>query len=38
VTLTLVVVLGIGLIGASPLALDIFHGSTSHWDRLSSIG
>jgi Family of unknown function (DUF6082) len=38
VTLLLVVVLSVGLIGVSPLALDAFHGSTSHWNRLSSIG
>lgn len=38
VTLLLVVVLCVGLIGISPLALDAFHGSTSHWNRLSSIG
>lgn len=38
VTLLLLVVLGVGLIGVSPLALDVFHGSTTHWDRLSSIG
>jgi Family of unknown function (DUF6082) len=38
VTLLLVVVLSIGLIGISPLALGAFHGSTEHWNRLSSIG
>jgi hypothetical protein len=38
VTLLLLVLLGIGLIGISPLALDVFHGSTNHWNRLSSIG
>ncbi|WP_433177405.1 DUF6082 family protein [Actinoallomurus sp. CA-150999] len=38
VTLLLVVVLSVGLIGVSPLALDVFHGSASHWNRLSSIG
>lgn len=38
VTLILVVVLSVSLIGVSPLALDAFRGSTSHWDRLSSIG
>lgn len=36
--LILVVVLSVSLIGVSPLALDVFRGSTSHWDRLSSIG
>lgn len=38
VILLLIVVLSVGLIGASPLALDVFHGSTSHWNRLSAIG
>ena len=38
VILLLIVVLSVGLIGASPLALDIFRGSTSHWNRLSAIG
>lgn len=38
VILLLIVVLSVGLIGASPLALDAFHGSTSHWNRLSAIG
>ncbi|GAA4624554.1 hypothetical protein GCM10023196_025160 [Actinoallomurus vinaceus] len=38
VTLLLIVVLSVGLIGVSPLALDVFHGSASHWNRLSSIG
>lgn len=38
VILLLIVVLSVGLIGASPLVLDSFHGSTSHWNRLSAIG
>src|SRR3569833_2312821 len=38
VILLLIVVLSGGLIGASPLALDVFQGSTSHWNRLSAIG
>jgi len=38
VILLLIVVLSVGLIGASPLALDVFQGSTSHWNRLSAIG
>lgn len=38
VILLLIVVLSVGLIGASPLALDAFRGSTSHWNRLSAIG
>ena len=38
VILLLIVVLSVGLIGASPLALDVFDGSTSHWNRLSAIG
>jgi ABC-type sulfate transport system permease component len=38
VILLLIVVLSVGLIGASPLALDTFRGSTSYWNRLSAIG
>jgi hypothetical protein len=38
VILLLIVVLSVGLIGASPLALDAFRGSTSHWNRLSAFG
>ena len=38
VTLILIVILGVGLIGVSPLALDIFSGPTGHWERLNYIG
>ena len=38
VILLLTVVLSVGLIGASPLALGAFRGSTGHWNRLSAIG
>lgn len=38
VTLILIVILGVGLIGVSPLALDIFGGPTGHWERLNYIG
>ena len=34
----LVLILAIALIGASPLALDLFGGETPHWERLSFIG
>lgn len=38
VTLILIVILGVGLIGASPLALKLFGGATAGWERLSFIG
>lgn len=38
IVILLIVVLSIGLIGASPFALDAFRGSTSYWNRLSAIG
>jgi hypothetical protein len=38
ITLILIVVLGVGLIGVSPLALSVFGGATGHWERLSYIG
>lgn len=34
----LVVLLGVALIGLSPLALGLFHGATTQWERLSFIG
>jgi uncharacterized membrane protein len=34
----LVVLLGVALISLSPLALGIFHGATTQWERLSFIG
>ena len=36
--MSLVALLGIGLIGLSPLALRFFHGATVQWERLSFIG
>jgi hypothetical protein len=38
VTLILVMLLVVGLIGASPLALNGFQGAKDHWERLSFIG
>ncbi|GGV02175.1 hypothetical protein GCM10010182_19730 [Actinomadura cremea] len=35
---TLLAIVAIGLIGASPWALRVFDGSTAHWERLSFIG
>ncbi len=37
-TFLLLVLAGIGLIGASPIALSVFGGTTNHWQRLSFIG
>jgi len=38
VTTLLVVLIAVGLIGVSPIALGLFHGATSDWERLSFIG
>lgn len=38
VTLLLIVVAAVGAIGVSPIALGLFHGATSRWERLSFIG
>lgn len=37
-TLLLLALVGIGLIGSSPIALGLFGGTTPHWQRLSFIG
>jgi hypothetical protein len=38
VLLLLIAVVGVALIGISPIALGIFHGATGKWERLSFIG
>lgn len=38
VLLTLLVLLTVGLVGASPVALDLFDGDAARWERLSFIG
>jgi len=38
VTTLLIVLVAVGLIGVSPFALGLFHGTTVRWERLSFIG
>ncbi|GAA4241080.1 hypothetical protein GCM10022254_68500 [Actinomadura meridiana] len=38
VLLILLVLLTVGLVGASPIALDVFRGDAARWERLSFIG
>jgi hypothetical protein len=38
VLLTLLILLTVGLVGASPVALDLFDGDAARWERLSFIG
>jgi uncharacterized membrane protein len=38
VTLLLIVLLAVGLIALSPIALGLYEGATSEWERLSFIG
>ena len=38
VLLLLLAVVAVALIDISPIALDVFHGATGKWERLSFIG